>query len=263
MAVPEPSSKSCRWVLRGEALASRASNPVRRLRMWQSGLVTGAVLDRQLELLKTRLAGRLPISELPTTGHARGEQSFRAPTCSESFLENAASRSSSQSTGVATLFMRARGVSRSSPSLHRTDDSIVGSFVANRNRVEIEKLIGLLRQHARPPKRRVRDPPSSNCSPELRDDARGLRAPGSPFRQARLAGSSRRDPSRHPIFSDDVHPPECAARHLELPETRARSSCLETGTSIFDLPCACDSPGTSRLSSMRPTCTTARRSSDS
>src|SRR5262249_34162448 len=103
-----------------------------------------AVLDRQVEYWRTRLAGPLPMLELPADRPRPREQSFRGAhlSCTISRECGDALDQLSRREGV-TLFMTLLAAFH--VLLHRytgQDDQVVGSFVANRNRVEIEPLIG-------------------------------------------------------------------------------------------------------------------------
>jgi len=271
-AGPEPfSSKSCRFYMRvlagRAAVASRASDPVRRLAVWQERWLTGAVLDRQLEYIEDatlRAAFRSRSCPLDRPRRCDNKLSRRPPVFEPFSRMRRRARAAQSTGGRDTLHDAARGVSRSSPSLHGQDDQLVGSFVANRNRVEIEKLIGcfantLVSETTCP------RPTSRTARPSSRDDARGLRRTRiSTF--DRLVVEVRPDVIRPdtPIFQMMFILQNVPAAIWSCPKRATESSVWKPAPRDSTSPWHGDEPGTSTAgASMRPTCTTARRSSDS
>jgi hypothetical protein len=111
---------------------------------WQRQYLTGAMLEKRLAYWKKQLGGKLPPLDLPTdhlrppvSGHRGASKSFLLP------VELCRSlRELSRQEGV-TLFMTLLAAFKTL--LYRytaQEDIIIGAAVANRNRAEIEPLIG-------------------------------------------------------------------------------------------------------------------------
>ena len=117
---------------------------------WQREWLKGDVLDSQISYWKEQLGGTLPILELPADHPRPAVQTYRGKRKCY-VLPNAlqeALMALSRREGV-TLFMTLLAAFQIL--LHRytgQDDIIVGSVTANRNRVEIENLIGFFCKHA-------------------------------------------------------------------------------------------------------------------
>jgi amino acid adenylation domain-containing protein len=110
---------------------------------WQRQWLQGAVLEQRLSYWKKQLAGST-VLELPTDHPRPAAQSFRGAR--QSFLLPAALIESLKTLSQgenATLFMTLLAAFKTL--LHRStgqEDIVVGSPIANRNRVETDKLIG-------------------------------------------------------------------------------------------------------------------------
>ncbi|MBW4636662.1 MAG: amino acid adenylation domain-containing protein [Gloeocapsa sp. UFS-A4-WI-NPMV-4B04] len=111
--------------------------------IWQRTWLQGEVLENQLSYWKQRLSN-LPVLELPTDKPRSAVQTFKGAkqffTLSKELSE--ALKALSQQEDV-TLFMTLLAAFKAM--LHRytnQDDIVVGSVIANRNRPEIEPLIG-------------------------------------------------------------------------------------------------------------------------
>jgi amino acid adenylation domain-containing protein len=114
--------------------------------VWQQQWMESGGLDQQLEYWTTKLAGAPTLLELPTDRPRPSEQSFRGATLRtvlpSELLERL--RALSEREG-STLFMTL--LSAFAVMLARysgQDDVVVATPVANRSRVELEQLIGLL-----------------------------------------------------------------------------------------------------------------------
>lgn len=112
---------------------------------WQQQWLTGEVLDAHLTYAKTRLGGNLPILALPTDRPRPAIQSFRGATRSLTLSNTltAALKTLSRREHV-TLFMTLLAAFKTL--LYRytgSEDILVGSPIANRNRSEIKELIGV------------------------------------------------------------------------------------------------------------------------
>jgi amino acid adenylation domain-containing protein len=137
-----------------EAFCQGQSSPLAELPIqyadfarWQREWLKGDALERQLAYWKERLGGHLSRLELPTKREQAVEHASAQHLCANhSFVLSGplsdALRSLSQREG-ATMFMTLLAAFKSLLSLYTgQDDIVVGSPVANRNRTEIEKLIG-------------------------------------------------------------------------------------------------------------------------
>lgn len=111
---------------------------------WQRQYLTGAVLEKHLTYWKQQLGGTLPSLELPVDHPRPSIPSYRGATVSFS-LSAALSKSLkslSRQEGV-TMFMLTLAAFKTL--LHRytaQEDIIIGTSAENRNRTEIEPLIG-------------------------------------------------------------------------------------------------------------------------
>jgi amino acid adenylation domain-containing protein len=111
---------------------------------WQRELLQGEVLEAQLSYWRGQLAGAPPMLELPTDRPRPAMQSFRGATqnfaVSGRLTESLESLSRSEG---ATLFMTLMAAWQTLLSRYSGQtDIVVGSPIANRNRAEVEPLIG-------------------------------------------------------------------------------------------------------------------------
>jgi len=116
---------------------------------WQREWLRGEALDAQLAYWRQQLGGSLPVLELPFDHPRPAVQTWRGAT--HSFVlsaeASASLRALSRQEGV-TLFMTLLAALQTL--LHRStgqDDIVVGTDVANRNRLETEGLIGFFVNH--------------------------------------------------------------------------------------------------------------------
>ncbi|MBF6570846.1 MAG: amino acid adenylation domain-containing protein [Candidatus Binataceae bacterium] len=111
---------------------------------WQREWLQGAVLERQVDYWKQQLAGAPPLLDLPEDHPRPAVQTFRGGHQSlllPKELGGALSTLSSQE--AATLFMTLLAAFKVLLRCYtRQEDIVVGTPVANRNRIEIEGLIG-------------------------------------------------------------------------------------------------------------------------
>jgi amino acid adenylation domain-containing protein len=112
--------------------------------VWQRQWLQGEILQQQMNYWKQQLSGSLPILELPTDRPRTAIQTFagRKQFFTISLTLTTALKTLSQQEGV-TLFMTLLAAFKTL--LYRytgQEDILVGSPIANRNRREIEELIG-------------------------------------------------------------------------------------------------------------------------
>ncbi|MEL6438027.1 MAG: amino acid adenylation domain-containing protein [Cyanobacteria bacterium J06621_8] len=111
---------------------------------WQREWLQGEVLERQLSFWKQQLSGTLPVLQLPTDFPRGRIQTFRGGNQSFELGEELTQQLNAlaQESGV-TMFMLLLAAYKVLLSRHSgQEDIIVGVPVANRNRTEIEDLIG-------------------------------------------------------------------------------------------------------------------------
>ncbi|MEO1350731.1 MAG: amino acid adenylation domain-containing protein [Cyanobacteria bacterium J06635_15] len=112
--------------------------------LWQRQWLIGEVLEQQLAYWRQQLGGKLPVLRLPTDYPPPSQPSFRGTTVTFQLSANLASKlqALSQAAG-ATLFMTLLASFKALLYAYTGQpDMIVGTDIANRNRTEIEGLIG-------------------------------------------------------------------------------------------------------------------------
>jgi hypothetical protein len=134
-----------------EAFSRGADSPLPELpiqyadyAVWQRSWLQGEALERQLHYWKAQLAGVLPVTELPFSKPRPPAQTFRGGSHSFVLADELADslRALCRQEG-ATLFMTLLAAFKAL--LHgytKQEDVIVGTAIANRNRLEVEGLIG-------------------------------------------------------------------------------------------------------------------------
>ncbi|MGD1922163.1 MAG: condensation domain-containing protein, partial [Pleurocapsa sp.] len=111
---------------------------------WQRERLQGEVLEQQLDYWKQQLSGTLPVLQLPTDFSRGRVQTFQGANQSFSLGEQLTEqlKAIAQESGV-TMFMLLLAAYKVLLSRHTgQEDIIVGVPIANRNRTEIEDLIG-------------------------------------------------------------------------------------------------------------------------
>jgi amino acid adenylation domain-containing protein len=111
---------------------------------WQQQWLQGEVLQVQLDYWKKKLAGELPVLELPTDRPRPAVQSYNGENISFAFSKRLADRlkALSQQEGV-TLFVTMLAAFKTLLMRYTSqEDILVGTPIANRNHGEIEGLIG-------------------------------------------------------------------------------------------------------------------------
>ena len=205
---------------------------------WQREWLQGTVLQRQLDYWKKQLEGAPPLLELPED-HLRpamqtfrgGHQSLLLPKAVGSAL-SALSRQEST-----TLFMTLLAAFKVLLQCYtRQDDLIVGTPVANRNRLEIEGLIGFFVNALV-----LRTDLSGN--PTFRELVRRVRKvcvdayahQDLPFERLVEELHIERDLSRNPLFQVMFVLQNSSMRVVELPGLTLNPVIADGGTTHFDL----------------------------
>jgi len=206
--------------------------------VWQRQWLSGEVLESQLNYWKQQLSGNLPVLQLPTDYPRPPVQTYRGT--SQSLVLpldlTAALKSLSQQSGV-TLFMTLLAAFQTL--LYRyteQEDIIVGSPIANRNRREIEGLIGFFANTLV-----LRTDLSGN--PTFRELLRRVSQVTSgayghqdlPFEKLVEELQPERDLSRTPLFQVMFVLLNTPTSPLELPGLAINSLNVPSGTTKFDL----------------------------
>ena len=133
------------------ALASGKPNPLPELpiqyadfAVWQQQWLREQVLEAQLNYWKQQLAGAPPLLELPTDKPRPASQTFQGSSWSISLSQDLTQKLNaiSRKSGV-TLFMTLLAAFATLLWRYtRQDDILIGTPIANRNRLEVEPLIG-------------------------------------------------------------------------------------------------------------------------
>jgi amino acid adenylation domain-containing protein len=112
--------------------------------VWQREKLEGEALDRQMAYWRERLAGAPEVLELPTDHPRPAVQTYRGETVPVSFSAELLERLQALARGEgATLYMTLLGAFQVLLSRYSgSDDIVVGSPIAGRNRREVEELIG-------------------------------------------------------------------------------------------------------------------------
>ncbi|MBN1866412.1 amino acid adenylation domain-containing protein [Candidatus Sumerlaeota bacterium] len=204
---------------------------------WQNRWLRDETLEAQLEFWKERLAGELPILELPADRPRPAAPSYRGATLGFSLSrELTESLHKMSKRRGSTLFMTL--MTGFNVLLHRytgQDDIIVGSPTANRIRPEIEGLIGLFINTLA-----FRTDLSGNPSFEaLLQRVRELTLASYghqdlPFEQLVEALQPKRDPSHHPIFQTMFALQNAPFPPLRMGNLQAESMIVDHGGAQID-----------------------------
>jgi amino acid adenylation domain-containing protein len=232
------------WILY-EAYANGRPSPLRELpvqyadyAVWQREWLQGEVLERRLSYWKQRLGSNLPVLDLPTDHPRPVAQSFRGARLSVTFEESLtdALAELSRREGV-TLFMTLLAAFQTL--LYRytgQEEIIVGSPIANRNRTELEELIGffvntlLLRTDL------SGQPTFRELLRRVRDVCLGAYAHQDlPFEKLVEELQPKRDLSRSPLFQVMFLLQNAPSHTPKLTGLSVGRIGVDTGTSKFDL----------------------------
>jgi amino acid adenylation domain-containing protein len=206
--------------------------------LWQRHWLTPELLETQLNYWKQQLLGAPALLELPTDRPRRAVQSYRGAYQSFALsLELSQALANLSKRAGVTLFMTLYAAFVTL--LYRytgSSDIVVGTPVANRNRQEIEGLIGFFVNTLA-----LRTDLSANPSFEqllrrVREVALGAYAHQDlPFEQLVEALQPERSLSYTPLFQVMFALDEKSVPSMELPDLTFSSFSFETGTTKFDL----------------------------
>jgi amino acid adenylation domain-containing protein len=208
--------------------------------VWQRQWMQGEALDRQLSYWKQQLAGVPDGLVLPLDRPRPAVQAFngaRVPIHLSSELSSSL-RSRCNSHGT-TVFMALLSVF--STLLHRytsQGDVVVGTPIANRNRLELEQLIGFFANTLTMRTRLSSRLSYQEVESRVRQTALGAYAhPDLPFEKLVEALQPNRNLSHNPLFQIMFATQNAAMEPLTLPGLRLEAMEPERAASPFDLVC--------------------------
>jgi amino acid adenylation domain-containing protein len=206
--------------------------------VWQRGWLSGEVLAAELAFWRERLAGAPPLLALPLDRPRPPVQSYRGGSRREAVDTGtaAALRSLARGAGV-TLFMALLAVLDAL--LHRVSGQpqvVVGVPSANRNRTEIEGLIGFFVNTLALAADLAADPPFAGLLAAVRESTLAAFAHQDlPFEKLVAELNPQRDLSHAPLFQVLAQLQNVPRSALELPGLILSLPAVESGTSKFDL----------------------------
>ena len=205
---------------------------------WQRQWLQGKVRDAQLSYWKEQLGGDLPVLELPTDYPRPAVQTYRGKRrplmLSKSLTEEL--KSLSQGEGV-TLFMTLLAAFQTL--LHRytgQNDIIVGCPIANRNRLEIEGLIGFFINTLVMRTDISHNPSFKDLLGRVREVSQGAYDHQDlPFEKLVEELRPERDMSRNPLFQVMFVFQNVPRTPLELAGLKLTPIEVDPGTAMFEL----------------------------
>lgn len=206
--------------------------------VWQRQWLTGEVLEKQLNYWKQQLADAPPLLELPTDYPRPPVQTFCGATREFQLEEHLTKQlvTLSQKSDV-TLFMTL--LAAFAILLHRyssVDDICIGSPFANRNRPEVEPLIGLFVNSLVLRTQIAENPSFSEFLLHVRSVVLDAHAHQDvPFEQVVEALQPERSTSYNPLFQVIFDIRNISRDTVELPGIKLTPRRLESGTAQFDL----------------------------
>jgi amino acid adenylation domain-containing protein len=205
---------------------------------WQREWFKSELVQRQLDYWREQLRGAPPLLELPTDHPRPAVYSYRGDRL-ELWLPAqtlAALKALGQRHGV-TLFMTLVGVWVTF--LHRftgQPEIVVGTAIAGRNRVELERLIGYFTNTLALRVSCAGDPPFGELLERVRETALGAYANQDvSFEQVVRELAPQRDLSHSPVFQSLIVLQNAASEKLELSGLSMELIDTEPGTAKFDL----------------------------
>ncbi|KST68652.1 non-ribosomal peptide synthetase [Mastigocoleus testarum BC008] len=206
--------------------------------IWQRQWLTGEVLERQLNYWKQQLASVPPLLELPTDKPRPPVQTYCGAIAQFQLDQNLTQQLQTLSQkSRTTLFMSL--LAAYSILLYRysgQEDICIGSPFANRNRQEVESLIGFF-ANTIVLRTQIKDNPSFS---ELLQQVRRVVLDAHthqdiPFEQVVEALQPQRSPSYNPLFQTMFVLENFSIDTLDLPDISLTPQLVDRGTSQFDL----------------------------
>ncbi|MEG4044871.1 amino acid adenylation domain-containing protein [Microcoleus sp. Pol17_C1] len=205
---------------------------------WQRQWLQGEVLETQLAYWKKQLGGNLPVLNLPTDRPRSAVQTFRGAvhkfTIPKAIAEEIAQLSQREK---ATLFMTLLAAFKTL--LYRytgQEDILVGSPIANRNRREIEEVIGLFANTLVFRTNLSSNPTFKELLARVREVALGAyNHQDLPFEKLVEIIHHERDLSHNPLFQVLFSLRNVRTPQIKLPGVTLSSLEIERNTARFDL----------------------------
>ena len=206
--------------------------------VWQRAWLQGEVLQAQLEYWKERLRGSLPVLDLPTDHVRPGLQTFNGSTVSLMLSPKLTEglKTLSRREGV-TLFVTLLAAFQVLLQRYTgQEDLLVGTPIANRNRAEIEGLIGLFMNTLVMRSDLSGDPTFRELLGRVQETALSAYAHQDlPFEELVEELNPPRDMGRSPIFQVLLSLLNTPMQPLQLPGLALHRMKADSGTSKFDL----------------------------
>lgn len=205
---------------------------------WQRQWLQGEVLESQMSYWQKQLDGAPAVLELPTDHPRPAVQTFRGATYSFELSQklSVALKSLSQQEG-STLFMTLLAAFKTLLGRYTgQEDIVVGSPIANRNRAEIEGLIGFFVNTQVLRTNLGGNPTFKELLTRVREMALGAYAHQDlPFEQLVEKLQPQRDLSHTPLFQVMFVLQNAPMSALELPGLTLSPLAVESGSAKFDL----------------------------
>jgi aspartate racemase len=205
---------------------------------WQRQSLHGRLLEEQLTYWKAQLGGELPVLDLPTDRPRPSVQTFRGAT--QTFAVPGpvvdALKGLSQREG-ATLFMPLLAAFQTLLARYTgLEDILVGTPIANRNRVEVEGLIGFLANTLVLRTSLAGNPPFRELVQRVKQTALGAYGHQDlPFEKLVEALNPQRDLGRQPLFQVMFVWQNAPLAEMNLAGLSLQPVDLDIGVSLFDL----------------------------
>jgi len=201
--------------------------------IWQREWLQGEVLETQLAYWKKQLEGELPVLELPTDYPRPAVRSFRGATESLPLVASDSLKALCLQEGV-TVFMVLLAAFQTLLSRYSgQEEVVVGSTIANRNRAEIEGLIGFFVNSLVLRADLSGNPTFRELLERVRQTTLGAYAHQDlPFQRLVEEMQSDRDLSRTPLFQVVFLLQNAPSADIKLPGVTMRSLAGEEGFSL-------------------------------
>jgi amino acid adenylation domain-containing protein len=212
---------------------------------WQRSWLSGEVLDGQIAFWRDRLGG-VPVLDLPTDRPRPPAQSFRGAVLPMSLPPGLADRVADlgRRSGVTPFMALLAAFSALLARVSGQDDLAVGAPIANRNRAEIEGLIGFFVNTLALRVAVADDPVFADLLARVRDATLEAYAHQDlPFERLVEELAPQRDHSRPPLVQAVFALQNAPLGPLELPGVTLEAVPVDTGTAKFDLTLALSEEG--------------------
>lgn len=205
---------------------------------WQREWLQGQVLEAQLDYWRKQLGPNIPETDLPLDRPRLPVQAFRGAYDSFVLSKELSDhiKTLSRREDVTIFMLVLGGFNALLHSYSGSTDIVVGTDVANRNRIETENLIGFFANQLVLRTDLSGDPSFSEILARVREVALGAYAHQDlPFDKVVEALNPERDLSRNPLFQVMFGFKNAPMSDLKLPELSLTSFPLQDGTAVFDL----------------------------